>query len=694
MHRRISWLCLSAILASGGSAGCIRAPDVESENPGAAVTAPSSADELLARHVEALGGAELLRGLTRRTVEARVVFLPQEDCASEDPTCISKETVGQFVLYATMGGELFRRMVVGERIDERGFDGKTGWNLINGTRLSIENKTQSLASREDALLHWYLDADARDLDLQLVEARTSDHDGRDRILDGVHWQSNEGPLPDRTMWFDRETGLLREEVEQLSPEVQLVIIYDEYRPIDGALVPHEIRQIEVHPDRKSQIDIHVQNAHHRELRKGLFGIPELAPPEPIQDPYLAMLTEAQAAAAAAPKDLAAIMGLARISFAVAHFDDAKAAANRALKIERNEPEALWIRARVSLLQGEFKSAKKDLAKAKKIGMREDEWSKQMAWINSHERKWARIGDDLRTAGQPDLAEPYDALVEPALRGSFARKKCSASSPISKDGDFAPPVIEATIEGRPVKLLLDTGTRDLILGETLAKELLIMRDSKSPIGASQGPPLPHGQVDSLEIGDFKLEHVTTALVPDAALEASAVGVDGVLGVRPLLDYQIVLDSDKALFEITDTKGRCARAAKANRTGNEIPFVIHETHFVYLSALINDSEAILLLNTGMRGADVAASSPAHARAGIGEPVVIGDEMGLATVRSFALVGGDEYSGLQTAYGVFEGAATSDNFRLDGMVGMRGLGPGRVVIDFPKRRIYAPPAAKGSE
>ena len=114
MLRRFSLLCLTAALASPTVAGCIRAPDVESEGPNAAAKAPTSPQELLARHVEALGGEETLRALGERTVEARVVFVPQPGCVEEDPSCISKEMVGQFVLYATIQGELFRRMVVGE----------------------------------------------------------------------------------------------------------------------------------------------------------------------------------------------------------------------------------------------------------------------------------------------------------------------------------------------------------------------------------------------------------------------------------------------------------------------------------------------------------------------------------------------------------------------------------------------------
>ena len=109
----------------------------------------------------------------------------------------------------------------------------------------------------------------------------------------------------------------------------------------------------------------------------------------------------------------------------------------------NEPEALWFRARIALMRGDLKSAKRDLEKAKKIGMRTEEWSKQMAWIESHKRNWSKIGDALRAAGQPDLAEPYDALIEPALAGKFSGKACSATTKIQRDGEFAPPVIEAT-----------------------------------------------------------------------------------------------------------------------------------------------------------------------------------------------------------------------------------------------------------
>ena len=694
MLRRFSLLCLTAALASPTVAGCIRAPDVESEGPNAAAKAPTSPQELLARHVEALGGEETLRALGERTVEARVVFVPQPGCVEEDPSCISKEMVGQFVLYATIQGELFRRMVVGERIDERGFDGKTGWNLVNGTSLTIETPEQSLASREDALLHWYLDVDSRELDLQLVEARSEGQDGEARTLDGIRWQSKTGQLPDRTMWFDRATGLLREEVEQLGEDAKLVIVYDEYKEIDGVLIPFEIRQIEVHGERESQIDIHVQSAHHREIRDGLFAIPELAPPTPEPDPYLAMEVEAKAAAEANPKEVTAQMGLARIAFAVAHFDLAAKAANAVLKLQPNEPEALWYRARIALMRGDFKSAQRDLEKAKKIGMRTEEWAKQMAWIESHQRRWSKVGDSLRAAGQDDLAEPYDALIEPALAGTFKGKACVAKTKIERDGDFSPPVIEAIIEGREVKLLLDTGTRDLILSQTLARELLITQDAQSPIGASGGPPLPHGQVENLEIGDLQIQHVSTALVPDAAMAASAVGVDGVLGVRPLLDYQLVFDQDASTLEIVNPSRKCDRAAKANRRGDALPFVVHETHFVYVNTKVNESEATLLLNTGMRGADLALSTPAHARAGVAEPVRVGDEMGLADVRSFAIAGGPAYAGMKSAYGVFEGAATSDNFRLDGMVGVRGLGPGRVVIDFPKRALYLPPAPEATQ
>ena len=685
---RIPRSLLLAATAALSLPACIRAPEAESDQPKADARAPKDAAELLSRYAEAMGGEALLRSQPQRTVEARVVFKAHDDCQAGDPGCIAEERVGQFVLYATADGRLYRRMLVGDRVDERGFDGETGWNLIDGQHLEIESPESSLASREDALLHWYFDIESREITPELIEgARAKGHDGSERVMDGLRWQAAHGLLPERSLWFDRETGLLREEVEHISDDHLVVIIYDGYREVDGALVAHDIRQLEIHGESQKEIDILVQSVHHKDLREGLFDIPELPPLEPEADPYLGALADAKAAADASPKELSAQMDWARVAFAVAHFDEAETAAKRALKIDAREPEAMWIAARVALLRGDLKDASRMLDKARKYGLRPTEWARHTAWIASHQRKWETTAELLREAGYGDLAGPYDAVVGDPLKASFAGRSCSTELSMARSKLVGAPVVEATVDGKTVRLMLDTGTRDLILAEPVAREVLITRESDSPIGATGGPPLPHGVVETLQLGELSLSNVTAAIVPAQALEASAGGVDGVLGVRPLLDFQLVLDAEAETLTLVDGGRRCAKERKKAQRGSSMPMYVHETHFVYMLAGINGAEGLFLLNTGMRGADVAASSGAYRRAGIRPPAIVGGEMGLAKVRSFELGPEREIGGLQAAYGVFEGEASSDNFRLDGMISLSALGPGPIVLDFPDRRAWFP-------
>ena len=680
-------LLSALVLALAATPACIQEPSADGNNPDAGMpAAPKDAAEVLTRYVQALGGETLLRGLEQRTVEARVIFVADEDCAPGDPGCIAEETEGQFVLYATADGRLFRRMVVGERMDERGFDGKTGWNLGDGVDLSIEDEATSLASREDALLHWYLDYAERGIEPSLIEdPRTVGSDGVELTLDGVRWQAAAENLPERVMWFDRATGLLREEIEQVDEQQRVVIIYGEYEDVDGTPVPRSIRQLETRGEDTNEIDIRVSSVNHRPLREGLFDVPQLPPPEPQPDAYLEALAAARRATVDDPKDLQAWMGLVRVAFAVAHFDEAKKAAEKALGIDGKEPEAMWTLGRIALLRGQFKEATKWLDKAAAVGLRPEEYARNMAWILAQQKKWERVGDALRASGQADLAGIYDALPGKPLDISFAKRGCSASTPMQISEAVGAPIFSAKIEGREVKLMLDTSSRDIILAEPIARELLITRDTESPLGATTSVPVPHGFIETLEIGELSIKNLPTAVVPAQALSRAADGVDGVLGARALLDLQLVLDHETDSLELVSSEGRCSKQAKANRKGASAEFIVHESHFVYVLSQLNESEAVFLLNTGMRGADVAASSGAYARAGISIPPVIAGERTLAKIRRMGFGEQREVGNLQGAYGVFEGEATADNFRLDGMMGLGALGPGRVVIDFPQRTIY---------
>ena len=691
-------LALSVPLLAAAPA-CLNIPDDLDAPDGAAAVAPSTAQELLDRHIEASGGEQALRAIDQRTTEARVVFKAQEDCAEGDPNCVWEETRGQFVLYSTADGRMYRRMVVGDNVLERGFDGENGWQMQADPQvLVVEDPIARPVLLEDALLHWYFDVDERpELALELLPSRKS-ADG-ERELDGIRWFAAGPATPESEKWFDRETGLLYEEIERDTENSDVVRrVYTDYREVDGVLAPHLIQQITTIEGLPEQVvELHVQVVHHREVRDEQFAIPELGPVEPEPDQLLATLDQAKAEAEAAPDDAAAQVLHARWAYTAAHWDEARAAAKRALKLDSDEIEAIYILARIALLEGQLKEAEKLLRKAVSSGLREDEAARQLAWIQLRRGDWGRAAEALAVAGNMLNTTEYAELLEKLYRALGARYEafegkplqakmsggCKTTLPIKMDQGVV--VVEVTADGDKLDLLLDTGAADVIVSDETAHKLVVGTDAGAPLAAG-GPVLAHGQLDALEIGELTVENVPLVMYPASELGnlVDVEGVDGVLGVRPFAGRQLTVDRQNEVVEIVEPSRRCKSELQANRVGEAVPFWVHETHYLYVRGTMNQAEGIYLLNTGMRGADMFANDAAFAHAGIGAPPVRSGQPTLARVERFAL-GEFARADLGAAWGFFQQNTTSDRFRLDGMLGLAVLGRGRWTLDFSTQTLY---------
>jgi hypothetical protein len=128
-------------------------------------------------------------------------------------------------------------------------------------------------------------------------------------------------------------------------------------------------------------------------------------------------------------------------------------------------------------------------------------------------------------------------------------------------------------------------------------------------------------------------------------------------------------------------------KAQRTGPSTPFWVHETHFIYVPARLNDAEGLFLLNTGMQGVDLAATTKAYGRSAIGAPPLRRGEPAVVKVDEVHL-GEFRASNLRAAYGYFEQSKSSDEFRIDGMLGLGVFANSRWTLDFAERRLYLDP------
>jgi tetratricopeptide (TPR) repeat protein len=684
--------CLALLLLLPGvGVGCLTIPE-NLDDPDAAPSAPSTVQELLDRHIAATGGAEALRALKQRTTEARVVFQAQEGCKEGDADCVWEETTGQFVLFSTADARMYRRMVVGDNVLERGFDGKTGWQMQAQPQvLVIEDPVAFPVLREDALLHWYFDVQLREeLTLELLPAR-KEEGGLE--LDGIMWFAASPTLPQAEKWFDRATGLLYEEIERDGESGDTVRrVYEDYREIDGVKVPWLIKQItEVEGYADHIVELRIQVVHHREVREEMFAVPELGPTEPEPDQLLTMLAQAKTDAEKPGADVLAHVTHARLAYAAIHFDEAKAAAKRALAMDKNEIEAMYILGRVALLEGDLREADKLVRQAIVKGLREDEAARQLAWIHMRRGEWGKAAKALSEAGSPELAARYAAFSGKPLDAKMGGNGCSTQLPYEDVNGAI--VLTVDADGSPLKMLFDTGASDLLLSDTRARKLVIGTDAEAPL-VGGGPALKQGQLDTLTIGDLTVANVPVTMIPDDQMGqvVGIEGIDGVIGIRALAGRQLTVERESKRLILVEPGKRCSKQLEANRLGPVVPFWVHETHYIYLLAQLNGAEGLYLLNTGMRGADLTANGGAYAHAGVGAPPMLGGAPSLARIESFALGEKHELKDLGAAWGFMEQNATTDGFRLDGMLGLGTLGEGW-TLDFEQQRLYLPgPTPRG--
>ncbi len=691
--------CLGATALALALAGCLKVP-TDTDEPGSQQAAPKTAKEVIDRYVAALGGEEALRKISQRTVDARMTFLPETGCKDTDKDCRREEKIGSFTLQTTSDAKMYRRTNLDNQIDEQGYDGKQGWQLRGGI-LVLEDEDEAAISREDANLHWYLDLDKRGVELALEPTRMTDHDNQPRTLDGVRWRVKATPGQDKTLWFDRATGLLREEMledDSTDEVLRQYVIYDDYREVDGVKIPHKIRLINQVGNRSQEVIFTTQRADHAAIDRAVFEVPKVPPPKRAEDPILTELGKAREAAAAAPKDRDAQLAYTRVAWTAGHFDEAAQAAQAVLKQDPKEIEALWILARQQVLAGKLKEAEATLSRAEKAGVKPQLVAAQIAWIRSHQRDFAGVARALDSLG-PDnaaLAGRYRTFVGKPLVVSGG---CQADLALTRD--VGAPMIEVEVAGEKVLAMLDTGAADVIVDTKLAAKLKLPIRSRTPIG-EQGE-IGHTQIDTLKIGGITIAGVPVDVFPSetlAQMSGSRQAASAVIGVRVLEQFQVTYDLPAKQLTLVHNGPKCKPNLAAQRKGGSVPLWLHETHFVYTLGHMNGAEGLFLLNTGMQGVDLTATSRAYAQAGIGAPALRRGEPAIVDVGEFRIGELLTAKDLKGAYGYFEQSESSDQFRIDGMIGLDVLTRRKVTIDFPERKLYfsdpsaaapAAPAAK---
>jgi len=185
---------------------------------------PPTADQILAKYTEALGGSAAIEKLRTRSMKG--TWLTADGI-----------TLG-YEVYQAAPDKLFTVLNTPKQgVFERGFDGKTAWEKSSRGVRELEGTQLFYLKRYPDLF--------RDIKLQGQFTRIS-YGGKDKI-DGKDVYVLRGIGVDgkgERLYFDAQTGLLVRRITSTTTVVGLIpeqVDYEDYREVDGMKVPFTIR---------------------------------------------------------------------------------------------------------------------------------------------------------------------------------------------------------------------------------------------------------------------------------------------------------------------------------------------------------------------------------------------------------------------------------------------------------------------
>lgn len=214
-----------------------------------------TADQLLDKYVQAVGGADAVNKVTSRVEKGNIVVQ-----GNPIPIEIYAKAPNKRVSITKMGnGESFTA-----------FDGTIGW-LSGGRGPRVMNPTETLASKMDADIHF-----ATDVKQNLSRLRA----GRPEKIGDTEMYTVVGLAVDQTpvrLYFDEKTGLLVRLVRYTPTafgRLPTQIDYADYRDVDGVKVPFKWTLARVNGRFTIQIDSAQQNV---SIDDSKFMMPAAAP---------------------------------------------------------------------------------------------------------------------------------------------------------------------------------------------------------------------------------------------------------------------------------------------------------------------------------------------------------------------------------------------------------------------------------
>ena len=290
-------------------------------------------------------------------------------------------------------------------------------------------------------------------------------------------------------------------------------------------------------------------------------------------------------------------------FRSGEFAEAETAYVAVLAEDASNSRAVIRLGEIALLGNRFEEAERNLKQA--IKMRPDDEAPKSLLAECYYRqdRFTEAALLYRELGRKAAADQLDSLsgktpYEVLGDRHITHVKFEQTDPL--------PVVKARINGgEEVYLLIDTGAAELVLDEKFARKVgatSFNPPEKGVFAGGKTADVYRGTIDSIQLGDFKINHVPVSIKEGRRLPMSRP-VDGVIGT--VLFYHFVATLDYPNKQLILRK-RSRATREGTRDGAEsgavhtAPFWMAGSHFMVAWGRLNDSEpSLFFADTGLAG-----------------------------------------------------------------------------------------------
>jgi len=367
-----------------------------------------------------------------------------------------------------------------------------------------------------------------------------------------------------------------------------------------------------------------------------------------------------------------------------------AAADKALGAKPAIFEEIRLKGQIALFSNRLKDALRFLQMAAKLNPEDKSVRTSIGQTYYRLNDFKNAAKFYRAAGREPIAKKLESLAgkEPY---KISGKPDETTVPFVKLDPL--PVVTASVNGRELTFLIDTGGPELIIDTAVAGELglQLFGEESGTFAAGQRSGINHAVAGSVGIGQFRIGNVPVNVLPTQRY-ASVLGVpriDGILGTVLLSRFLTTLDYPGSKLVLR----KWSRAQhSAEKDVLEVPFWMSGDHYIVAWGSFNGSPQFIFVDTGLAGMGFAAPDSTIKNAGItigGRPFegsggggtvkaqpFVADSLSLGPVKAEKIVG---------VAGVFPPSLeNSMGFRIGGLLSHTFFKPYAVTFDFERMKM----------